>query len=572
MAWAVARPFGMETRIRPLKTLQLLLRFRLVETLRSFDEPAKLTYRWVSRLPVRGGMFVTVHWLGKPMYHSNLKSASSSASARVVSVLLLTIPPVVLMFAAIRNQSFLLTCGAAAELLGSLLFVGAARIWRPPVCGSVILITLIGLGWLWFGSHGPLTAFDHACRAVLLSLAIGLLIANDLTRSGVEARRRAVKICRRLQQRTWWPSKTEEFEQLPEVRGLRLVLLDTPEAAIRLFHDPRPEVRLSLFLALQARTYWRSNEAAAVVNAIKAETDPNVRAEGVRALAAAEESLVIGAISGFLRDPHPPVRKAVIQTLLQGPMEKWFLVRETLRSAMADPKFNIHGPLPGAAGLLPALALSDLFNWAGESEPLGGRATATIVAHYSRQLRDENHPSLASELCQQIIDANTPPGLRIELAVMIRELGLFVPQLLDRMTDIDQPSPLRLMAVETLLCHDPHNADAVDVLRGLARHANRETIMEVARLLQTYLRVDMGLSSKQSNMSNRHAAEVTRLVNNWARNTKQSPRLKPGVQESPPPLPATDIPPRRLKSGPPPALIPPAPGESELSDTDRIQF
>ena len=64
------------------------------------------------------------------------------------------------------------------------------------------------------------------------------------------------------------------------------------------------------------------------------------------------------------------------------------------------------------------------------------------------------------------------------------------------MTDIDQPSPLRLMAVETLLAHDPGNADAVDVFRGLARHANRETILEVARLLQTYLRIDVGLSSQ----------------------------------------------------------------------------
>ena len=490
-----------------------------------------------------------------------------------MSVLLLAIPPVVLMLSAMRHDSFLLTCGAAGALFGSLLFVGYARIWRPPVCGSVIIITLTALAWLWFGVQGPSTSFDHLCRAILLSLAIGLLIANDLTRSGVEARRRAVKLCRKLQERTWWPNDKSEFPLLPEVRALRFVLQDTPESAIRLFHDPRAEVRLSLFLALQSRPYWRSNEAAAVITAIKAETEPDVRAEGIRTLAEANDTRVIAAVSGFLRDPSPAVRKAVIQTLLNGPAEKWYLVRETIRVAMADPKFNTEGALPGSAGILAPIATIDLFNWASENEPLGGRATATIVAHYSRLLCDDLHPSLASEICQDIIDPTTPPGLRIELAVMMRELGLFLPQYLDRMTDIDQPSPLRLMAVETLLAHDPANADAIDVLRGLARHANRETILEVARLLQTYLRIDMGLTQR-SNFTNRHAAEVTRLVNNWARNHKQASQPQLSQLDPVPPSSESDspAPPRRLKMGRPPAYIPPASGEIILPKTDRIQF
>ena len=90
------------------------------------------------------------------------------------------------------------------------------------------------------------------------------------------------------------------------------------------------------------------------------------------------------------------------------------------------------------------------------------------------------------------------------------------PELLDRMTDSDQPGPLRVLAAEILLGWNPSNADAIDVLRGLGRQANRETALVIARLLQTYLRVEVGLPSAGLPVGSKHAAEVARRVFQWA--------------------------------------------------------
>ena len=280
------------------------------------------------------------------MNHSNLNAASSLSRTHVVSVLLLAIPPVVLMFSAMRHDSFLLACGAAGALLGSLLFVGYARIWRPPVCGSVILITLIGLAWLWFGVQGEVTAFDHLSRASLLSLAIGLLMANDLTRSGVEARRRAVKLCRKLQERTWWPQEPSEFALLPEVRALRFVLarytrvghsiyftIRVPRSGSRSFSRYNPDL---IGEATRRQRSSMRSKPRPIRRPVPKESEPSPR-RTIRGLSRLSVPFYVIPVRWFAK---PSFRR-----LLNGPAEKWYLVRETLRVAMADPKFQTEGPL-----------------------------------------------------------------------------------------------------------------------------------------------------------------------------------------------------------------------------------
>ena len=122
--------------------------------------------------------------------------------------------------------------------------------------------------------------------------------------------------------------------------------------------------------------------------------------------------------------------------------------------------------------------------------------------------------------------------LRVELAALLRDSRLLPPELLDRMTDADQPGPVRLMAVEIVLAQDPTDASAVDVLKGLGRHPNRESALAIARLLQRYLRIDFGLPLNGTSPSSKLAAEVTQKVTRWA-NDRGEAR---GIEETPIPL------------------------------------
>src|SRR5690606_25445714 len=56
-----------------------------------------------------------------------------------------------------------------------------------------------------------------------------------------------------------------------------------------------------------------------------------------------------------------------------------------------------------------------------------------------------------------------------------------------------------------------------DVLRGLGRQSHRETVLTIARLLQTYLGVDVGLPDGPPLAANsKAAAEAAKRVFQWA--------------------------------------------------------
>ena len=86
-----------------------------------------------------------------------------------------------------------------------------------------------------------------------------------------------------------------------------------------------------------------------------------------------------------------------------------------------------------------------------------------------------------------MLNPETSPALRVELAALLRDHHLLSADLLDRLTNLDQPGPMRLFAAELMLRINPHDPDGIDVLRGLARQPNREMAVQIASVLQRVL-------------------------------------------------------------------------------------
>lgn len=486
----------------------------------------------------------------------------SPVTARLISLLILTAPAAVLGLAAARYDSGLLAIGSAAGLLGGLLFARQQAVWRPPASGSVVLLYLISLGWVWFATRESPDAFARAARGFLLIGSVMLLVGHDLARTGLEPRRRANKLCRALAGRVRWPERLSGFADLPEVRAMQDAVRDDPGPALRLLGDPRPEVRTAAFVALRARTYWRPGEAAAVLDAIRVTVEPRVRAAGVLSLESANDPDTVIVLGELLRDPTPDVRHAAAVSLLTASGRRWPVARDLVRNALADPVLVSDGALPGGPGRLPAMAVCDLTAWAAEPEPLAGRAVRTLVEHHAAQVRGGDCPELPAELGQQVLDAQTPPALRLELAGLLRGLGLVTPDLLDRMTDVDQPGPIRLLAAEMMLAQNAAHSVAIDVLRGLGRGSHRETALAIARLLQTYLGLDMGMPDGPVATNSKVATEAAKRVLQWAAGRPAGPALveiaEGGTRSVAPPRPPSMPLHRASQSTPGPRPRPPA--------------
>jgi hypothetical protein len=164
-----------------------------------------------------------------------------------------------------------------------------------------------------------------------------------------------------------------------------------------------------------------------------------------------------------------------------------------------------------------------------------------------------------------MLDAETPPALRVELAALLRDHNLLTADLLDRLTNLDQPAPIRLFAAELMLRINPHDPDGIDVLRGLARQPNRELALQVAAILQQLLGLELGLPPGELPASNtKVAAEVARRVALWANGANpdvvgQTPGPRLGIRTGFP-APAGPTPPPR------PAYYPGATNAIETSD------
>ena len=444
-----------------------------------------------------------------------LANTATRGAALAVTVALLLVPPAVLGVAALQRGSALLAVGAIAQVLGAGLLVRSRYAWRPPASAIVIALYLIALGWLWFATQSDPDPFARFARGLFLLIALGLLVCHDFFRTGVEPRRRAKKWTTALLTRAHWPRTTDSIAGLPEVKALYTAVREDPALAFPLLDDPRPEVQLAALSALQHRDAWRWETAAVVMDAGRKTVVPEVRAAALRAVATADTPDIAKVVADCFRDPSPEVRAAATDALLAGGDARWVVLRNAVRNALADNNLAGDGPLPNAAGRLPVSSICDLMNWAAEPGTLSERAVRTLVTHYHTVLSNGTDPGLAAELGRQMTDAETPPVLRLELALLLRNLQLIPHSLQDRMTDPDQPSPIRLIAVEVMLGVNPEDTTALDVLRGLGRQQNRETALAIARVLQKYCGVNFGLPTT-GGPSIKQQTDAVQRVYRWA--------------------------------------------------------
>jgi len=462
------------------------------------------------------------------------RKSPAGSGALSLSAAILAVPTLVLLTAAVHLQSLTVAAGGLAVALGGILvLLGFGTAIHPPASASTILLYLMALGWLWFPTREHPDVFARISRGLLLLGAVGLFIRHDLARSGVEPRRRARVLCKWLRCRTRWPQDLSDFERLPEIRALQEIVDDDPMPVIALLSDPRPEVQLAALLSLQRRPYWREFEAVPVLALVRQAREPMICAAALRALKTVEDSTSLNEIAGYLRHAQPEVRQAALDAILYNCNRRWPAVRNAVKEALSDPALAEDGALP--AGKLSPLAICDLTSWATEAPPLGDRSIQSLIAYYALALSRADQTHLAAQLAEQAIDANTPPILRVELAHLLREFRLMTPELLDRMSDLDQPGPLRLVAAEALLELDPNDPTAIEVLRGLGRQPNRETALTIAWLLQRYLGLDMGLPADGTVLPNsKPAIEAAKRVLQWA---NSRPGETPMAQHRPQPMP-----------------------------------
>jgi HEAT repeat protein len=490
----------------------------------------------------------------------------------VLSLALLLLPCALLGCLAYRTQLLPVAVGAGVQVLFALVFLRAHPVWRPPVSASVVVLYLIALAWLWLPTRGSSDWATHVGQAVLLLVAVGLAAFHDLTRTGAEPLRRANKWCGRLAARQHWPMQLADCRTLPEVGALREAVRDEVRPVLALLSDPRPEVQCAALGALEYRPHWRPGEAELVLKAARESLEPAVRAAAAYAMAAVDSADLVAGLAAMLGDPAAEVRAAAAEALLWDADARWPFARDGVREALADPELAGDGPL-FTTGRVSAAALADLITWAEEHAPLAQRAIVTLTEQFHRDLTDGDRPELGSRLAAMMLDPNAAPALRVELAALLRDHHLLTADLLDRLTNLDQPGPMRLFAAEQMLRINPHDPDGVDVLRGLARQPNREMALAVAGVLQNVLGLDLGLPPGELPPANsKTAADVARRVVMWANGAtpdmiRPTPGPSPGLRgASRPSLPGMPLP--RGSAGSLPALPPSESPLPEDADAD----
>lgn len=458
-------------------------------------------------------------------------------ATRLWSYAFLLLPTSVLLLLAWRTESLAVAVGAGIQLLFLVVFVNAHPVWRPPVSILVVILYLIAFLWSWLPLRGSLDWAVHYGQGMLLLVGAGLLAIHDLMRSGAEPMRRANWWMRRIASRKQWPLQLGDCRTLPEAQALRDAIRDEAGPALALLSDPRPEVQATALGALEYRSGWHPGEAELVLRFGRESREPAVRVAAVYALAGVETADQITGLAGFLRDPAAEVRMAAAEAVMWNADSRWPFMREIVKEALADPKLANEGALLTGASRLPAAAIADMICWSAEHPPLAQRAIVTLIEHYHADLLDDERPELGSELAAMMLSAETPPPLRVELASLLRDHHMLSPDLLDRLTNPDQPGPIRLFAAELMLRINPHDPDGVDVLRGLARQPNREMAVRVAGVLQNVLGLDLGLPAGDlPAATSKQAADVARRVIAWANGAnpdvfRPTPVPRPGIKQ-----------------------------------------
>jgi hypothetical protein len=466
----------------------------------------------------------------------------SRAECRVPSLFTLAVRalilllPAALLFASVAQtegtSQKMLLLGSLFQVLVCCLTLFSHRAWREPVGPSVITLYLIGLGWLWIvqGMQPQFSQnwYPHFAQSVLLIVPLFVFALQTLTNTGASSLRRARVLAQRLADRKDWPADLSACRDLPEVKAFREALYLDATPALNLLHHPRLPVRVAALAALEFRTNWRPGQVELIVHIAQASEEPIVRAAAVYALGNVEDRLLIETLAQFLRDLSWEVRRAATEALLWDSERRWPWIRHAVRQCLADPACQEDGPLRPAGQLLPEEAVADLNAWASEKGVLAARAAQSLGVYYLTDLNEQMDPSLVQELQDKVADPHTPPALRLELAGVLKNVGTWEKEHLERLLDPSNPASLRLLAAEILLDEGNHDR-AVATLHDIARLPNREIALATAEVVQRRLGVDLGLPVGQAlpPVHSRQAAEVTRRVMVWATQQEHGVPISP---------------------------------------------
>jgi hypothetical protein len=456
-----------------------------------------------------------------------LSSRSALSPALIVALLgrlvLLGIPVGLLLGASLRaprESNLILWVGTAFQTGVWLLACGRRHSWRQPLGPSVVTLYLTSLTWFWFGDRAD-DWYNHLAKAILIVLPLLVFGNVMLHESGAVALRRANGLAERLANRQEWPPDLAGCRAVPEVKAFRAALSLDAAPALALLGHPRAEVRVAALVALEFRKEWKPGQAELVLQVAQRAEQPSIRAAAVMALGNVEDRVLIETLAQFLHDNSREVRHAAVEALLWDSDHRWGWIRFALRRILADPLFSGDGPLLSEGQLLPPEGVKDLTAWCAEKGILSARAAQTLAAHYNRALTEVPEPRLVAHLRGLLANAHTPAIFRLELGKVLQFHQELDSALLEKLLDPSNPSPLRLIAAETILSEvedETLRLPAVSALRDLGRLPNREIALAAADVVQRLLGVDLGLGLGQPlpPLHSRQAADVTRRVVAWA--------------------------------------------------------
>jgi hypothetical protein len=467
---------------------------------------------------------------------SRVRTRLVSALRRLLRNLVLLLPAGLLLVAALRSLdrfNLMLWLGTAFQVLVCLLSFVSRQGSRQPVGPSVVTLYVIALGWLWLGTPGRADWYIHLAKSVLLVVPLLCFSVQMLTESGAPALRRARVLADRLAGRRDWPADLIACRALPEVKALREAVQRDATPALALLSNPRPEVQVAALAALEFRKDWGPGQAEMVLLVAQQAGEPAVRAAAVAALGNVDDRALIEALAEFLRDGSWEVRRGAAEALLWDTEHRWPWIRHAVRRHLGDPTCGDDGPLRHQGQMLTGEAVADLTAWAAQKGLLGHRAALTLGVHFARALSECPSEALVVEMCRQLADAQTPAGLRVEVARLLQSAQALDRSLTEDLLAAANPAPLRLLAAESLLAGSERHGEAVATLQQLARLPNREIALATADVVQRRLGVDLGLALGEPlpPIYSRQAAEVTRRVMAWASQPDNRGR-RSGVRES----------------------------------------
>ena len=381
---------------------------------------------------------------------------------------------------------------AACQIMACIACLLNHRNYRQPVNSVVMILYLAALSCFWISAASTEDWFVQLSQALLIIVPLLFFGAHIVRGSGAPAIRHARGLAQRLADRKDLPLDLQQCRNLPEVKALREALQIDAAPALELLGNEIVEVQVAALAALEFRKDWRPGQAEKVLQIAQTSKEPAVRAAAVAALGNVDKVAVLESLGDFLRDPAPEVRQAAREALLWDLDQRWRWLHLPIRRALGDPVCFNDGPMKLNGHRLPAEAVNDYTAWVAEGGMVGQRAAQALSIHYGQILADSPKKSDINVLHYLVADPHTSPLLRLELARLLQDYGELDMGLLEKVLDSSNPASLRLMAVKILLARGP-NAEALAAIRELARLPNREIALATAEVVQGILGINLGL-------------------------------------------------------------------------------